>query len=418
MTVKLRFPFSLGRSPERPDLAAGQQALDDGDYPKAAEMFLEIAQHGNAVAQFNLGMMYHNGRGVPQDDKEAVRWFHLAAAQGQVDAQFNLGVMYDRGFGVGRDYEEAARWYRIAADQGAAEAQLNLGVMYHDGSGVPPDDKEALSLYHLAANQGYALAQLNLGARYQDGDGVSCDLAAAERWYRLAADQGNEDAQLRLGRMHDNIDERLPDVWEAVRWYRLAAGQGNATAQLYLGRIYVARAAVVPDPIKAHFWYSLAAASGSEAAVKFRDFVASSMTPDQIAEAQRLARKWAPKTGPDNELDCYKERVSECARWIIHGLGSASMTDVFSVLKYIDDLIDTGSALGVQATDTVRLVAPDGREAASAQILQTLQNMRENVAEVIMRDSDPKTRETLYKYIEALALSRTIRSALGHDQRE
>ena len=89
------------------------------------------------TAQFNLGLMYHNGQGVPQDYREAVRWYRMAADQGDADAQFNLGVMYDNGRGVPQDYAEAVRWYRKAADQGYADAQFNLGVMYYNGRGRP-----------------------------------------------------------------------------------------------------------------------------------------------------------------------------------------------------------------------------------------------------------------------------------------
>jgi TPR repeat protein len=51
-------------------------------------------------AQSNLGVMYHPGKGVPQDDAEAVWWYRLAAGQGDADAQNNLGVNYANGEGV------------------------------------------------------------------------------------------------------------------------------------------------------------------------------------------------------------------------------------------------------------------------------------------------------------------------------
>ena len=85
------------------------------------------AEAGDAEAQFNLGVLYNNGDGVPQDDAEAVRWYRLAADQGYADAQYNLGVMYATGEGVPQDDAEALRWYRLAADQGHAGAQHNLG---------------------------------------------------------------------------------------------------------------------------------------------------------------------------------------------------------------------------------------------------------------------------------------------------
>ena len=84
----------------------------------------------NLDAQYNLGLMYDNGEGVPQDYAEAVKWYRLAAEQGHAKAQYNLGLMYDNGEGVPQDYAEAVKWYRLAAEQGDAAAQTNLGCMY------------------------------------------------------------------------------------------------------------------------------------------------------------------------------------------------------------------------------------------------------------------------------------------------
>ena len=61
---------------------------------------------------------------------EAERWYRKAAGQGDAEAQYSLGWMYEQGKGVSQDYSEAAKWYREAAVQGDAEAQNNLGAMY------------------------------------------------------------------------------------------------------------------------------------------------------------------------------------------------------------------------------------------------------------------------------------------------
>ena len=109
------------------------------------------------------------------------------AEQGDADAQFNLGTMYENGQGVPQDYAEAVRWYRMAADQGDAYAQYKLGVMYADGRGVPQDDAEAVRWYRAAAEQGSAEAQTNLGVMYDQGRGVARDYIQAHKWYSLAA---------------------------------------------------------------------------------------------------------------------------------------------------------------------------------------------------------------------------------------
>ena len=78
---------------------------------------------------------------------------HKAAKQGDAFAQFNLGVMYYNGDGVPQDYSEAAKWYRKAAEQGHAKAQSNLGVMYADGKGVPKDYVKAYMWLEVAVTQ-------------------------------------------------------------------------------------------------------------------------------------------------------------------------------------------------------------------------------------------------------------------------
>jgi TPR repeat protein len=76
------------------------------------------------------------GEGVTRDYAEALKWYRKAAEQGEANAQSNLGVMYHEGEGTARDYAEAVKWWRKAAEQGHADAQNNLGVMYAAGSGV------------------------------------------------------------------------------------------------------------------------------------------------------------------------------------------------------------------------------------------------------------------------------------------
>ena len=147
------------------------------------------AKAGDAQAQNNLGMAYHKGRGVAQDDEEAVKWFHLAAKQGVPEAQYNLGVMYNSGKGVKRDDAEATEWFRRAAEQGYAPAQNNLGMAYHKGRGVAQDDEEAVKWFRRAAEQGVPEAQYNLGVMYNSGKGVPQDNAEATEWFRRAADR-------------------------------------------------------------------------------------------------------------------------------------------------------------------------------------------------------------------------------------
>ncbi len=162
LLLAVAFVASTGSTALAQDFDKGVAAYNSGDYVTALQEWRPLAEQGYADAQYNLGLMYDNGLGVPQDDKEAVKWYRKAADQGDSDAQTNLGQMYRQGLGVPRDDKEAAKWYRLAADQGGyARAQYNLGWMYDNGRGVPQDDKEAVKWYRLAAEQKFAWAQTN-----------------------------------------------------------------------------------------------------------------------------------------------------------------------------------------------------------------------------------------------------------------
>ena len=105
------------------------------------------------VAQNNLGVIYANGQGVPQDYAAAVSWYRKAADQGHAIAQNNLGSMYRIGQGVPQDYAAAVSWYQKAADQEHASALGNLGFMYFNGQGVPQDLVQAHKWFSLGASR-------------------------------------------------------------------------------------------------------------------------------------------------------------------------------------------------------------------------------------------------------------------------
>ena len=85
---------------------------------------------------------------------EAIKWLRKAAEQGLAQSQHNLGAMYANGQGVPQDYVEAVKWLRKAAEQGLAQSQHDLGVMYANGQGVPQNYMEACMWWNLAAEQG------------------------------------------------------------------------------------------------------------------------------------------------------------------------------------------------------------------------------------------------------------------------
>jgi TPR repeat protein len=93
--------------------------------------------------------------GAPQDYKTAVKWWRLAAKQGKSSAQYNLGVMYSEGRGVPKDYKTAVKWHRLAAKQGIALSQNALGTMFYKGEGVIQDNVYAHMWWNIAASSGH-----------------------------------------------------------------------------------------------------------------------------------------------------------------------------------------------------------------------------------------------------------------------
>ena len=95
--------------------------------------------------------------------QDALRHFRIAAARGyvRVGAQHNLGVMYDNGVGVPEDDAIAVRWFRKAAEKGYLKSQSNLGLMYANGEGVPRDDVQAYLWFEVAARRGNPVATRN-----------------------------------------------------------------------------------------------------------------------------------------------------------------------------------------------------------------------------------------------------------------
>ena len=136
------------------DFDKGLDAAKKGDYKTALNEFFPLAQQGDSVAQFMLGVMYVNGEGVIQDDKQAVHWYRKAAEQGYASAQHELGIMYTHGRGVIQDDKQAMHWYRKASEQGNTSAQFMLGSGYADGKGVVQDYKKSYMWFDLAKRDG------------------------------------------------------------------------------------------------------------------------------------------------------------------------------------------------------------------------------------------------------------------------
>ena len=337
------------------DVGGGSETQGDARF----NQLLGAAEGGDAEAQYDLAVVYVEGRGDVDDDErkeQALFWSTRAANQGHAGAMAELGSLY-----MGTDDAMALRWLRPAAEEGHGGAQINLGHMYAEGLGVPKDDTEAARLFRLAAEQGFAQAQYNLGVMYLQGQGVPKDTGEAVRWFRLAADQGHPDAvaalrrtepthtlpssreadepadaeaQYSVGQRYDYGDGVEEDDAEAVRWYRLAAEQGHAEAQHSLGILYALGQGVEEDDAEAVRWYRLAAEQGHVEAQLFlanRYEIGSGVERD-FTEAVRWYRLAA--INGDNEA---KERLESLETWRCFDTTDFNRTSVLLSLTRLEN---------------------------------------------------------------------------------
>ena len=154
------------------------------------------------------------------------------------------------------DYATALSEWQDLAAAGDPDACYGMGLLYGNGFGVDLNDELALKNYLIAAEKGHAEAQYNLGVMHQNGWGVP-------------------------------IDEE-----EGVKWYMLAADKGVVGAQLALGRVYAMDFSDKFDAVEAYKWFGIAARLGDLDAKSKVEFLASRMTADQVAEADRRIDAW------------------------------------------------------------------------------------------------------------------------------
>ena len=184
---------------------------------------LQEAKQGNSHAQFDVGSMYKNGRGVSPDRDKAIEWYSKAATQdnqkavtrlkllqaneqrfkkervsatnGNKESQYKIGNMYTEGIGTSIDFSKAAEAYELSARQGYAKAEYKLGLVHYEGTGVRTNKKTAYKWFKQAAEKGYPSAQYYLGKIYASGKGVKRNYAMSLEWYTKAVDGGFNQAR-------------------------------------------------------------------------------------------------------------------------------------------------------------------------------------------------------------------------------
>jgi|GEM_PF-1223883 TPR repeat protein len=266
---------------------------------------LELA----AAAKYDLGFMYHYGRGVAVDYAKARQLYEQAASQmhdldAAVGAKNNLGMIYTEGLGVEIDHAKAMQLYQDAANQThnlrtVAIATNNLARMYRYGDGIAIDYAKAKELYEQVANQKHNLsvaakAKNSLAHMYDEGLGVAVDYAKARELYEQVAKQKHAlglaaRAKNNLGYMYDEGLGVAVNYAKARKLYEQAANQTHdlgvmAIAKNNLGALYHYGHGVAVNYAKAKLLYE-------QAANQTHDLEAKADAESHLAELEELMKK-------------------------------------------------------------------------------------------------------------------------------
>jgi TPR repeat protein len=314
----------VGSSVE-PSLKEAYNAFKSEDFKRAGEMFRVEALKGNQAAQFALGILFQEGKGMSKNVQVAMNWYQRAAVNGHVPSQYNLALLMLEDAST---VEKGIEWLKMAANGGGDKAMLSLGNLYLSGQGVKADPGEArnwlenaaklgnvdasfrlgllhdsellkegadkalgLRLMEETASKNHLPAVLYLAQKYRAGAGVEKSLATAEKWYRVAADLNSGEGQMGLGELYELGEGVEQDYAEALRLYVLGAQNGVPLGNNKAGYFYENGLGVETDLKKAIEYYTKAADQGfSVAMYNLSVFYASGkgVEKDNVEAAKRL----------------------------------------------------------------------------------------------------------------------------------
>lgn len=172
------------------EAAIGVMYMNIGDYEKAFNILLNVAQKGNMNAQSNLALFYLHGMpsiGISQDREKAAYWLELAAEQGEVVAMYNLGNLLLKALGVQKDTARDLELLEEAANNGYPPAQVGLGLEFLTGNNTSKDFKKASEWMSKALNNGYLSTAVFLAYIFEEGGyGIEQNYQTACNYYKQA----------------------------------------------------------------------------------------------------------------------------------------------------------------------------------------------------------------------------------------
>ena len=199
-----------------------QSVANDESFPlverdEAAERLEQLADAGDAYAQYIIGTAYRDGGLLIPDTAKAQKFLECAAKQEIDAAQYALGKLYLSDDADVHDSAKGIYWLKRSADNGNNYAAYRLGKEYLSGKNTIKDAETAVSYLRQAADNGSTYAQYLLGKLTLMGEGVPKDMDAAYEWFAAARDNGHAYAEFFMERMERGEQEPPPVLLSATR---------------------------------------------------------------------------------------------------------------------------------------------------------------------------------------------------------
>ena len=199
-----------------------QSAANDDRFPlderdKAAEQLEQLADTGDANAQYIIGTAYRDSGLLIPDTAKAQKFLERAAEQNLDVAQYALGKLYLSDDSDVHDPAKGIYWLKRSADNGNDFAAYRLGKEYLSGKNTIKDAETAVSYLRQAADNGSAYAQYLLGKLALMGEGVPKDMDAAYEWFAAARANGHAYAEFFMKRMERGEQEPPSVLLSATR---------------------------------------------------------------------------------------------------------------------------------------------------------------------------------------------------------
>lgn len=170
----------------REQLQEAMGAAKLSDFETALDIWMPLAEAGNAEAQYNVAIMNEHGEGIPEDKIAAQEWMRKAAEQHHPKAQQILGNYLFHGTAGKVDKRESYKWMLSAAEKGVVQAQRETAMNLRDGEGVEKDNRRAMYWFSIAALNRDLYSALELGNVFSGGKLAKRDKSRAYQWYYVA----------------------------------------------------------------------------------------------------------------------------------------------------------------------------------------------------------------------------------------